>query len=93
MELWIRSQNEKILKKASCLYLENTCHEMPMTGDWIILDDNIPLGTYKNYIRALEVFNEIQTSLLFSETELLKMTGKVENNIRTNNIVYTMPRE
>ena len=91
MELWIRSQDKTTLKKTNVLDLYTPAEAN--AENYCILSEGWELGQYKTKERALEVLDEIQTSLLFSETELLDMTGKVENNIRTNNIVYTMPRE
>ena len=56
MDLWIRSQDKRILKKIEYLEVDEF--------DGIITDDECNhLGTYKNQERALEVLDEIQNCI------------------------------
>lgn len=59
MELWIRSQDKKILKK--CCFIE--IHELIENEDYILQDDEIDYGRYKTHKRALQVLDEIQELL------------------------------
>ena len=90
MKLWIRSQDKRTLINTRRIDVDD--------NNIIIWDEGkyaseIFCGRYKNQERALEVLNEIQTTLLFSETGKLKMTGEAELNLETNNVIYTMPQE
>lgn len=57
MELWIRSQDRRILQKVDNIFLDaNYENKRISTYD----GDNIELGTYKTKERALEVLDEIE---------------------------------
>lgn len=63
MELWVRSQNKKILTKVQELSIEEfdclwIIHKVKEKGSWT------GLGTYKTKERALEVLDEIQSHLV-----------------------------
>lgn len=87
MELWVRSQDKRILQKVDNIFLDaNYENKRISTYD----GDNVELGTYKSKDRALEVLDDIHNVL----------KGNVENHInkfdlyRDNNvIVYEMPKE
>ena len=57
MDLWIRSQDRRILSKVS--YLQ----EHFGNGKYGIYDEAIPMGYYETEERALEVLDEIQKIL------------------------------
>lgn len=77
MNLWIRSQDKRILQKVDNIFLDaNYGNKRISTYD----GDNIELGTYKTKERALEVLDEIQT-------ELSTYVGTLAQ------IVYQMPEE
>lgn len=57
MDLWIRSQDRRILSKVS--YLQ----EHFGNGKYGVYDEAIPMGYYETEERALEVLDEIQNYL------------------------------
>lgn len=59
MELWIRTQNKKILTKIEDVYID---HEFQ--GIYSIECSKYQLGTYKSEERALKIINEIQNILM-----------------------------
>lgn len=78
MELWIRSQDKRILQKVDNIFLDaNYENKRISTYD----GDNVELGTYKTKERALEVLDEIQDLL---------QNAYIGNS---NRIVYEMPKE
>ena len=90
MELWIRSQDRKILKKIDSLYVA-TYSEDAGYGIYDISSDDIddcdiPLGFYKTKERALEILDEIQDILKpkqiikFKNKEMLD-SEKFKNNL------------
>lgn len=57
MELWVRSQDKRILQKVDNIFLDaNYENKRISTYD----GDNVELGTYKTKERAIEVLDEIQ---------------------------------
>ena len=87
MELWIRSQDKKILQQVKKLYVATYSEE---TGYGIydlryddledIDDCDVPLGFYKTKERALEVLDKIQKYILLPNTD-------------NSSYVYEMPKE
>lgn len=62
MNLWIRSQDKRILIKVYNVFLNaNYDNKRISTYD---RDDNTELGTYKTKERAIEILNEIQAYLM-----------------------------
>ena len=60
MNLWVRSQDKRILQKVDNIFLDaNYENKRISTYD----GDNVELGTYKTKERALEVLDEIQNIL------------------------------
>ena len=60
MELWVRSQDKRILQKVDNIFLDaNYENKRISTYD----GDNVELGAYKTKERAIEVLNEIQNIL------------------------------
>ncbi len=77
MELWVRSQDKRILMKVDNIFLDaNYDNKRISTYD----GDNTELGTYKTKKRALEVLDEIQ-----------KLLKTAEINYCFNVMVYEMP--
>lgn len=77
MELWIRSQDKRILQKVDNIFLDaNYGNKRISTYD----GDNIELGTYKTKERALQVLYEIQRYILLP-------------NIDNSTYVYQMPEK
>ena len=76
MELWVRSQDKRILQKVDNIFLDaNYENKRISTYD----GDNVELGTYKTKERAIEILDEIQDLLQNA------YVGSV------NRIVYQMP--
>ena len=77
MELWIRSQDKKELVKVNRITLCNVGEILTFDNQ----ENEINLGNYTPYERALEVLNEIQRHLTYINDE--------------NNAFYTyqMPKE
>ena len=100
MELWIRSQDKKVLVKINNIWVNENS---------VIYTDSYPdmwLGAYKSEKRALEVLDEIQNIL--QPTMIIQKTEGViattDNTIHIINpsygeikqlstIVYEMPKE
>lgn len=75
MELWVRSQDKRILQKVDNIFLDaNYENKRISTYD----GDNVELGTYKTKERAIEVLDEIQNYILLP-------------NIDNSAYVYRMP--
>ena len=70
MELYIRSQDRKVLKEQKFLKIEEVENRTYKYGDigksneYAIKDDNVLLGIYATEKRALEVLDEIQKILM-----------------------------
>mgnify|MGYP007056170928 CR=1 FL=1 len=62
MELYIRSQNKKLLCKFDSLFIEEESYKRK--GRYRIMANNGWLGEYNTLERALEVLDEIQNILL-----------------------------
>lgn len=101
MDLWIRSQDKKILQQVKKLYVATYSEE---TGYGIydlryddledIDDCDVPLGFYKTKERALEVLDEIQNHLLkMGDNEILTDKIGIMNGIKHYGIVYEMPKD
>ena len=72
MNLWVRSQDKRILQKVDNIFLDaNYENKRISTYD----GDNVELGTYKTKERAIEVLNEIQNIL---KPKMIVNTYKVE---------------
>lgn len=90
MELWIRSQDKRILQKVDNIYLNaNYDNRRICTND--SRDYESDLGEYKTKERALEVLDEIQEAKLGNFHYKCPSNVKVSNNEDT--IVYQMPAE
>lgn len=101
MDLWIKSQNKKVLCRATNLKVGKS----PFI-DWCIYNGDDELGVYESEERALQVLDEIQA--LFIPKFIIKNSGwrkgnpyltevfPVDNDIECENIesyVYEMPKE
>lgn len=83
MDLWIRSQNKKDLKKAEHIGVFN--EKIYVNG---YEENGYCIGTYKSKERALEVLDEIQ-ELLVEYVNLSEYC--IDNKITSR--VYEMPKE
>ena len=97
MELWIRSQDKRVLQKVDNVYLNaNYDNRRICTID--SRDYESDLGEYKTKERALEVLDEIQ-NLLNPHTKLIGNKDFEGNDIKVygveyiRNYVYEMPKE
>ena len=105
MNLWVRSQDKRILQKVDNIFLDaNYENKRISTYD----GDNIELGTYKTKERAIEVLDEIQSLLQptieykpivqeeYNPAYTYKHFVKVDDNIEIKELstfVYQMPAE
>lgn len=103
MNLWVRSQDKRILQKVDNIFLDaNYENKRISTYD----GDNIELGTYKTKERAIEVLDEIQMLLQptikyepivqeeYNPSYKYKHFVKVDDNIEIKELstfVYQMP--
>lgn len=75
MNLWMRSQDKRILQKVDNIFLDANYEDKRIsTHD----GNNVELGTYKTKERAIEVLDEIQNYILLP-------------NIDNSAYVYRMP--
>lgn len=99
MNLWVRSQDRRILQKVDNIFLDaNYDNKRISTYD----GDNTELGTYKTEERALEVLNEIEERIMLINTiNIAKDTDSLiacknvltEEKIKRLNYPYQMPEE
>lgn len=105
MNLWVRSQNKRILQKVDNIFLDaNYENKRISTYD----GDNIELGTYKTKERAIEILDEIQSLLQptieykpivqeeYNPAYTYKHFVKVDDNIEIKELstfVYQMPED
>lgn len=89
MELWIRSQDRKSLKKVSDI----TTHFG--NAKFGIYEEMIPIGYYETEKRALKILDEIQKIIKWCQTDMRNVTiGDVDNLIGSfEDYVYEMPKE
>lgn len=98
MELWIRSQNKRMLTKLDYCYLEPVHKREILGGNHYLINQS--LGIYPTEKRALEILDEIQYAILCSsaspeELKELKIEFKswYATNIKTGVVIYQMPEE
>lgn len=105
MNLWVRSQDKRILQKVDNIFL-NANYENKRISTYD--GNNTELGTYKTKERALEVLDEIQMLLQpiikyepivqeeFNPSYKYKHFVKVDDNMEIKELstfVYQMPKE
>ena len=67
MDLWIRSQDRRILQKTDNIFL-NANYDNKRISSYNYNDDSeTELGTYETEERALEILNEIQETICLDE--------------------------
>lgn len=94
MDLWIRSQDKKILEKVNKLYV-TTFSENKGFGIYDLVSDDIddcdiPLGFYESEERALEVLDDIFEVL--GEVDVIDKESRKEVALGANKH-YIMPEE
>lgn len=82
MNLWVRSQDKRILQKVDNIFLDaNYENKRISTYD----GDNVELGTYETKERAIEVLNEIEKLIkpitIFQNCQVDKSTIEKINEI------------
>lgn len=96
MELWIRSQDKRNLKKINTeIYIKKGLSNYAEGDVYFIVSSGTELGEYKTKERALEVLDEIQHLFIEKEpfkTELTK-DGLTIMTKQPSSIVYEMPKE
>lgn len=86
MELWIRSQDKRILQKVDNIFLDANYEDKRIsTYD----GESIELGTYKTKERAIEVLDEIQEAKLGNFHYRCNSNVKVSS--KEDTIIYQMP--
>lgn len=80
MDLWVRSQDKKILKKVNELHLEpRTAYDSTLKGiSWCIMSDDTVLGEYQTSERVFGIIDDIECFL---------------NSGKASKAVYEMPGE
>jgi len=97
MELWIRSQNRESLVLVKSIWLEDTS-SVVYTDDYTLWcnsgGDGSQLGSYATEERALEVLDDIEQLLMFTQgTGFSDFDGNALYNVNNNLAVYEMPKE
>lgn len=86
MELWIRSQDKKVLIICSKLYVGGTY------GNEIIEEDMCSLGKYRSKERALEVLDEIDEFIdLFQRNGFENVLS--DDGVHPKHTIYKMPEK
>lgn len=86
MELWVRSQDKRILQKADNIFLDaNYENKRISTYD----GESIELGTYKTKERAIEVLDEIQNKI--NLINLGHDFGSPMIDLKNPTYIYQMP--
>ena len=92
MELWIRSQDRKLLEKAVMIKIAHLHNESIKEEDFtysIIVNNDYVFADYKTKERALEVLDEIQK--LFEPKIILKSIKEIAQTL--DGVYYTNPDE
>ena len=89
MNLWVRSQDKRILQKVDNIFLDANYEDKRIsTYD----GDSITLGEYKTKERALEVLDEIQDELIGSDFMPIEKNEEVVLTCGSAKI-YEMPEK
>ena len=92
MDLWIRSQDKRILQKIDNIFTNANYDDKRICT--ICDNDVVELGQYKSKERALEVLNEIQNILKNNQYGYkVNGLGKKVDIIPNQIFVYEMPKE
>lgn len=90
MELWIRSQDKRILQKVDNVFLNaNYENKRISTYDG---DSSTTLGEYKTKERAIEILDEIQDELISSDFMPIEKNEEVVLTCGSARI-YEMPKD
>lgn len=93
MELWIRSQDRRILQKVDNIYL-NANYENKRICSFVV-GDEMELATYKTKERALEVLDAIHQRLVNIQCIELAGVEYITSHMKRTGVdcVYEMPEE
>ena len=91
MNLWVRSQDKRILQKVDNIFLDANYEDKRIsTYD----GDNVELGTYKTKERAIEVLDEIQDRMLNSAfAKKINGLGEELDLMPNSILIYNMPKD
>lgn len=78
MDLWVISQDKKVLKKINELHLRKVYDSTLKGICWCIMSDDTVLGEYLTIEKALKIIDNIENFLNLSET---------------SKIIYEIPEE
>lgn len=91
MNLWVRSQDKRILQKVNDIYISTIDNKTIKTSDSEI---GVELGTYKTKERAIEVLDEIQDRMLKSAfAKKINGLGEELDLIPNPILIYQMPKD
>ena len=79
MELWVRSQNKKVLMKIDGVHYDGK-------NDWRILNGGSVLGRYATEERCLEIIDEIQKLLLSANGDCLVKLQDIDVNAEVKTV-------
>jgi hypothetical protein len=91
MELWIRSQDKRILQKVDNIFLDANYENKRIST---YNGDNTELGTYKTKERAIEILDEIQ-NIMRNYACVIKTNrlGEEIDLIPKPILIYNMPKK
>ena len=91
MELWVRSQDKRILQKVDNIFLDaNYENKRISTYD----DNNTELGTYKTKERAIKILDELQDFMInYACVKKINRLGEEIDLIPKPILIYNMPKE
>lgn len=88
MNLWIRSQNRKMMEKAVAIKI---AHYMENETNSIVINNDYVFGEYATEERALEVLDEIQKKI--NLINLGHDFGSPMVDLKNPTYIYEMPKE
>lgn len=90
MDLWIRSQNRKMMEKAVAVKIAHY-KEKGKTTNSIVINNDYIFGEYATEERALEVLDEIQKKI--NLINLGHDFGSPMVDLKNPSYIYEMPKE
>lgn len=93
MDLWIRSQDKRILRKANYLKIE-----LQNGDEYCIVEQETIYGKYRTKVRALNILDEIEDAMTidykgkcdtYEAADLVIKSVMAENMLK----IYDMPKE
>lgn len=90
MDLWIRSQNRKMMERAVAVKIAHYKEDWKMSNSIVINNDYI-FGEYATEERTLEVLDEIQKKI--NLINLGHDFGSPMVDLKNTSYIYEMPKE